>query len=177
VGGGGAGGLLGWGGLEISTRQTLAPHQFVLFVIALLTTSSPIRSLSEVNANIQQGLAAARRLFALLDTVPDVQDRPGALTATTFRDRIRYEHVTFGYEDGRATLVEVSFEIRRGEIVALVGSSGAARSTTMDLLPRFYDPTGGRITMDGGDLREMSVASPRAPPRVVTPAATLLPPP
>jgi subfamily B ATP-binding cassette protein MsbA len=161
-------GMLWLGGVEIFTRQTLAPHQFVLFVTALLTTSSPIRSLSELNANIQQGLAAARRLFALLDTVPEVQDRPGAVSATTFRDRIRYEHVTFGYEDTRPTLVEVSFEIRRGEIVALVGSSGAGKSTTMDLLPRFYDPTGGRVTMDGIDLRDMTVAALRAQLGIVT---------
>jgi subfamily B ATP-binding cassette protein MsbA len=161
-------GMLWLGGVEIFTRQTLAPHQFVLFVTALLTTSSPIRSLSELNANIQQGLAAARRLFALLDTVPEVRDRPGAVTATAFRDRIRYEHVTFGYEDTRPTLVEVSFEIRRGEVVALVGSSGAGKSTTMDLLPRFYDPTGGRVTMDGIDLRDMTVAALRAQLGIVT---------
>jgi ATP-binding cassette, subfamily B, bacterial MsbA len=161
-------GMLWLGGVEIFTRQTLAPHQFVLFVTALLTTSSPIRSLSELNANIQQGLAAAQRLFGLLDTVPEVTDCPGAAACHAFRDRIRYERVTFAYDGGRPTLVDVSFDIRRGEIVALVGSSGAGKSTTMDLLPRFYDPTGGRVTMDGVDLREMTVASLRAQLGIVT---------
>ena len=161
-------GMLWFGGVEIFTRQTLAPHQFVLFVTALLTTSSPIRNLSELNANIQQGLAAARRLFALLDTVPEVQDRPGACPLAPFRDRIRYERVTFAYGEGPPILLDVSFEIRRGEIVALVGSSGAGKSTTMDLLPRFYDPTGGRITWDGTDLRDATVASLRAQLGIVT---------
>ena len=161
-------GMLWLGGVEIFTRQTLAPHQFVLFVTALLTTSSPIRNLSELNANIQQGLAAARRLFGLLDTVPELQDRPNAAALPPFRDRIRYEHVTFGYEGARPTLVDVSFEIRRGEVVALVGSSGAGKSTTMDLLPRFYDPTAGRVTVDGVDLREVTVASLRAELGIVT---------
>ncbi len=161
-------GMLWLGGVEIFTRHTLAPHQFVLFVTALMTTSSPIRSLSELNANIQQGLAAARRLFALLDTVPDVRDRPGAPAILSFRDRIRYEGVTFAYDDGRPTLHDVSFEIRRGEIVALVGSSGAGKSTTMDLLPRFYDPSGGRVTVDGVDVREATVASLRGQLGIVT---------
>jgi subfamily B ATP-binding cassette protein MsbA len=161
-------GMLWLGGVEIFTRQTLAPHQFVLFVTALMTTSSPIRNLSELNANIQQGLAAARRLFALLDTVPEVQDRPAAAALAPFRDRIRYERVSFAYGDGRPTLIDVSFEIRRGEIVALVGSSGAGKSTTMDLLPRFYDPTGGRVTVDGADVRDVTVASLRDQLGIVT---------
>ncbi len=161
-------GMLWLGGVEIFTRHTLAPHEFVLFVTALLTTSSPIRSLSELNANIQQGLAAARRLFSLLDTVPEVQDHPDARALPPFRHRICYDHVSFAYEQGPPILVDVSFEIRRGEIVALVGSSGAGKSTTMDLLPRFYDPTGGRVTVDGTDVREATVASLRDQLGIVT---------
>ncbi len=160
--------MLWLGGIEIFTRHTLAPHQFVLFVTALVGTTSPIRSLSEVNANIQQGLAAARRLFALLDTVPEVVDPPAARPLGPFRDRIRFEHVAFAYAEGGPVLEDVSFELRRGEVVALVGSSGAGKSTTMDLLPRFYDPTGGRIILDGTDLRETTVASLRAQMGIVT---------
>jgi len=160
--------MLWLGGVEIFTRHTLAPHQFVLFVTALVTTTSPIRSLSEVNANIQQGLAAARRLFALLDTVPEVMDRPAARALAPFRDRIRFEHVGFAYAEGLPVLHEISLEIRRGEVVALVGSSGAGKSTAMDLVPRFYDPTAGRITMDGVDLRDATAASLRAQLGIVT---------
>jgi subfamily B ATP-binding cassette protein MsbA len=160
--------VLWLGGVEIFTRGALAPHQFILFVTALVSTSSPIRSLSEVNANIQQGLAAAGRLFALLDTEPDVVDRPGARPLAPFRDRIRFEHVAFAYPEGGPVLEEVSLEVRRGEVVALVGSSGAGKSTMMDLVPRFHDPTGGRVTVDGVDLRETTVASLRALLGIVT---------
>ena len=161
-------GMLWLGGVEIFTHQTLAPHQFVLFVTALLTTSSPIRSLSELNANIQQGLAAAGRLFQLLDTVPEIRDRPGARALAPFRHRIAYERVSFSYDRDQPILVDVSFEIRRGEIVALVGSSGAGTSTTMDLLPRVYDATAGRVTVDGTDVREDSFASLRDQLGIVT---------
>jgi subfamily B ATP-binding cassette protein MsbA len=160
--------MLWLGGVEIYTHQTLTPHQFVLFVTALVSMTSPIRSLSEVNANIQQGLAAARRLFALLDTVPEVVDSAVARPLAPFRDHIRFEHVTFSYAEGGPVLQDVSFEIRRGEVVALVGSSGAGKSTTMDLLPRFYDPTGGRVTVDGTDLRDTTVASLRGQLGIVT---------
>ncbi|MEK7823902.1 MAG: ABC transporter ATP-binding protein [Candidatus Eisenbacteria bacterium] len=160
--------MLWLGGVEIFTHHTLAPHQFVLFVTALVSMTSPIRSLSEVNANIQQGLAAARRLFALLDTVPEIVDRPAARPLAPFRDRIRFEQVAFAYAGGGPVLQNVSLEIRRGEVVALVGSSGAGKSTTMDLLPRFYDPTGGRVTVDGTDLRDTTVASLRAQLGIVT---------
>src|SRR5262245_5997524 len=161
-------GMLWLGGVEIFTRQTLAPHQFVLFVTALLTTSSPIRSLSELNANIQQGLAAARRLFDLLDTTPEITDRPGAVARPALRDRIRYEHVTFGYDGVRPPLHEVAFELRRRQARAGVGLGGAGKSTTMDLLPRFYDPGAGRVTIDGVDLRDMTIASLRAQLGIVT---------
>jgi subfamily B ATP-binding cassette protein MsbA len=160
--------MLWLGGVEIFTRHTLAPHQFVLFVTALVSMTSPIRSLSEVNASVQQGLAAARRLFDLLDAVPEVVDRPTARPLAPFRDRIRFEHVAFAYLEGGPVLEDVSFEIRRGEVVALVGSSGAGKSTAMDLLPRFYDPTGGRVTVDGTDLRDATVTSLRAQLGIVT---------
>jgi subfamily B ATP-binding cassette protein MsbA len=160
--------MLWFGGREIFTQHTLAPHQFVLFVTALLTTISPTKSLAEVHANIQQGMAAGERLFAILDTRSDVVDRPGARTLDGFRDHVRFEGVTFAYAGTSAVLQDVSLEIGRGEIVALVGSSGAGKSTTMDLLPRFYDPTGGRITIDGADLRDLSLASLRAQLGIVT---------
>src|SRR5262245_34889179 len=151
--------MLWFGGREIFTSQTLAPHQFVLFVTALLTTISPTKSIAEVSANVQQGLAAATRLFELMDTRPEVTDRTGARELPAFRDVIRYEGVSFAYAEGTPVLHNVSFEIRRGEVVALVGSSGAGKSTAMDLLPRFYDPTAGRVSVDGVDLRDVTMSS------------------
>jgi subfamily B ATP-binding cassette protein MsbA len=160
--------LLWFGGREIFLHHDLQPQTFMTFVAALLMTMSPVKSLSEVNANVQQGIAAAERIFSLLDTPPDVMDRPGARALPPFRDRIRYEGVRFAYEPGIPVLHDVSFEVARGEVVALVGSSGAGKSTTMDLLARFADPTAGRITLDGVDLRDATTASLRAQLGIVT---------
>jgi len=160
--------ILWFGGREIFQGGGLAPHQFVLFVTALLTTISPTKSLAEVSANLHQGVAAAERLFAVLDTKSEVPDRPLAPALAPLRDRIRYEGIHFAYGGGPPVLDDVSLEIERGKIVALVGSSGAGKSTVMDLLPRFYDPTAGRITLDGVDLREVSLSSLRGQLGIVT---------
>jgi len=160
--------VLWLGGREIFVHHGLAPQSFMLFVGALLTTLSPVKSLAEVNANVQQGLAAAQRVFGMLDTAPSIVDRPGAAALPRFADRVRYEGVCFAYEPGRPVLEDLSFELRRGEVVALVGSSGAGKSTAMDLLARFYDPTAGRITVDGTDLRAVTVPSLRAQLGIVT---------
>jgi subfamily B ATP-binding cassette protein MsbA len=160
--------MLWFGGREIFAHHGLAPQSFMLFVGALLTTLSPVKTLAEVNANIQQGVAAAQRVFSMLDTAPAITDRPGAGALPALADRIRYERVSFAYEPGRPVLEEVSFDLRRGEVVAVVGSSGAGKSTVMDLLARFYEPTGGRITLDGMDLRDGTVASLRAQLGIVT---------
>ena len=160
--------MLWFGGREIFESRSLAPQQFVLFVTALLSTISPLKSLSEVNANVQQGVAAGQRLFGLLDTPPTVVDAPGARPLQGFGETIRFENVGFAYQPGQPVLREVSFEIGRGQVVALVGSSGAGKSTAMDLLARFYDATAGRITVDGVDVRDLTVASLRAQLGIVT---------
>jgi subfamily B ATP-binding cassette protein MsbA len=159
--------MLWFVGREI-VSGSLAIPQFFLFVTALLATVSPIKSLSEVSANVQQGVVAADRIFSILDTPPTIQDRREARALTHFREAIRYERVSFSYKHGILVLSDVSFEIRRGEVVALVGSSGAGKSTAMDLLARFYDPTAGRITWDRADLRDVTLASLRAQLGIVT---------
>jgi subfamily B ATP-binding cassette protein MsbA len=159
--------MLWFGGREIMSGA-MAPQQFVLFVTALLSTISPIKTLSEVHANIQQGVAAAERVFAVMDTPVAIQDRPGAKTLGPLADAVRYESVDFAYGPDRRVLEGVTFDIRRGEVVALVGSSGAGKSTAMDLLARFHDPTGGRVTYDGVDLRDATVVSLRAQLGIVT---------
>jgi subfamily B ATP-binding cassette protein MsbA len=160
--------MLWFGGREIFEHRSLEPQQFVLFVTALLTTISPLKSISEVYANVQQGVAAAVRVFQLLDAKPTVVDAPRARALAGFERGIRFEGVSFDYQPQVPVLRDVSFEIAHGEVVALVGSSGAGKSTVMDLLARFYDPTGGRITVDGVDLRELTVASLRARLGIVT---------
>ncbi len=156
------------GAREIFEHRTLPPDRFFMFVSALLATLSPVKSLSEVGSTIAQGLGAAERVFGLLDTKATITDRPGAGALPAFRDVIRYERVSFAYEPGQPVLEEVALDVKRGEVVALVGSSGSGKSTTMDLLARFYDPTGGRITVDGVDLRDVTMASLRAQLGIVT---------
>jgi subfamily B ATP-binding cassette protein MsbA len=160
--------MLWFGGREIFEGRGLAPQQFVLFVTALLSTISPLKSLSEVNSNVQQGVSAAQRVFDLLDTKATVDDRAGAVTLAPLRDAVRYENVDFAYQPGQPVLEGVSFTIGRGEVVALVGSSGAGKSTAMDLLARFHDPVGGRVTLDGVDLRDATLASLRGQMGIVT---------
>ena len=160
--------MLWLGGREIFVTHTLEAQTFVMFIVALLATISPIKTLSEVNNNVQQGVAAAGRVFEVMDHTPEIADREGARPLAPFRSAVRYEHVSFSYEPDRPVLRDVSFEMRRGEVVALVGSSGAGKSTAMDLVARFYDPGAGRLTFDGVDLRDATVASLRAQLGIVT---------
>ena len=160
--------MLWLGGREIFVTHTLEAQTFVMFIVALLATISPIKTLSEVNNNVQQGVAAAGRVFEVMDHTPEIVDREGARPLAPFKSAVRYEHVSFSYEPDRPVLRDVSFEMRRGEVVALVGSSGAGKSTAMDLVARFYDPGAGRLTFDGVDLRDATVASLRAQLGIVT---------
>lgn len=129
--------------------------RFMLFIVGMLSMMQPIKALSQVNIRIQQGLAAAKRIFEILDTAPTVADRPAAQPVRGFQREIRFEDVSFAYRPGVPVLQGVSLCIRRGEIIALVGPSGGGKSTLVDLIPRFHDPTNGRITLDGVDLREL----------------------
>jgi subfamily B ATP-binding cassette protein MsbA len=168
-----AAGVIWYGGQMIFRDHTLAPHNFFLFVIALLSMMSPLRRLSGVNSTVQEGLAAGDRIFRLLDTSPVIADRPDARPVTGFRDAIRFEDVTFAYGDGGPVLEGLNLTLRKGETVALVGPSGAGKSTIADLLPRFYDPTGGRVTLDGEDLRDLRLADVR-PLFGIVPQETIL---
>ncbi len=157
-----------FGAREIFVHHSMPPERFIQFVTALLAMISPIKGLSEVNSKVAAGLGAADRIFGLLDTPPTVVDRPGARELPALAGAIRYEHVDFAYQPGEPVLHDVTFEVRRGEVVALVGASGAGKSTTLDLLARFYDPTRGRITVDGADVRDVTVASLRRQLGIVT---------
>ncbi len=157
-----------FGAREIFQSHSMPPERFFGFVTAMLATMSPVRSLSEVGGTIATGMGAARRVFALLDTPASIVDRPNAVSLPALSQGICFDSVQFGYETGEEVLHGVSFRVNRGEVVALVGASGAGKSTTLDLLARFYDPTGGRITWDGVDLCEATVTSLRAQLGIVT---------
>jgi subfamily B ATP-binding cassette protein MsbA len=155
-------GVLAYAGYLIFVAGTLEPSAFFVFLVALMSTISPVKSLSNVNATVQEGLAAAGRVFRLLDTPVAVVSRPGAEPVRPFEREIVLEEVGFHYARGEEVLQDVDLTIRRGEVLALVGMSGAGKSTLVDLLPRFYDPTRGRVTLDGTDLRDLELAGVRA---------------
>ena len=162
-------GALWYGSREIANGR-LTPGEFTSFVAALLLMYGPIKKLSRVNANLQQAVAASERIFELLDTHTEVKERPGAMALPPFTDHIEFRDVSFAYEDGhgRSTLRNVSFTVRAGQMIAIVGRSGAGKTTLVNLLPRFYDVTGGAILIDGRDLRDVTLASLRAQIGIVT---------
>ena len=132
---------------------------FVAFLGALGMASQSMRQLANLQTVMAEGLIAARRLFAALDVEAEVRDAPGARALPVGDSHVRFEDVSFAYgEDGRA-LDHVNLEARRGETVALVGPSGGGKTTILNLIPRFYDVTGGRVTIDGVDVRDVTLAS------------------
>jgi len=162
-------GILYVGGRTVlSGTSTLSADEFITFLLVLFSMFSPLRESTKAFNNLVQGLAAAERVFEVIDTAPTIRDRPGAVLKVSFDDRIRYEGVTFAYHEDLPVLSDIDLTVARGEVVALVGPSGAGKSTLVDLLPRFYDPTVGRVTMDGEDLRSFTVSSLRRLIGVVT---------
>ena len=162
-------GALWYGSREIQAGR-LTPGEFTSFVAALLLMYGPIKKLSRVNANLQQAAAASERIFEVLDTHTEVHERPGAAAMPPFTGAIEFRDVSFAYEDGhgRSTLRGVSFTVRTGQMVAIVGRSGAGKTTLVNLLPRFYDVTGGAILIDGRDVRDVTLASLRSQIGMVT---------
>jgi ATP-binding cassette, subfamily B, bacterial MsbA len=137
---------------------TLTIGQFLSFLFALGAMYAPIKKLNKVNLSVNTALSAAERVFRMLDVENEVAERPNAVDITGVGSGIRYERVSFAYND-EPVLREVNVTIAPGEIVALVGGSGAGKSTFVNLLPRFYDVNSGRITIDGRDVRGVTLRS------------------
>lgn len=157
------------GGRMILLNGTLAPETFFVFLVASLKLSGPLKYLSKLNEDVQPALAGCERIFEVLDTEPDVVEAKRPISISGFKRQIRYDNVCFSYEQSDGPVLnDVSFTIQRGQVVALVGPSGGGKSTLVDLLPRFYDPTSGRIEFDGHDLREISLKDLRQQLGIVT---------
>lgn len=147
---------------------------FFSFITALLLAYEPVKRLANLNTNLQEGLAAAQRVFAVLDIEPRVIDHPDARPLQLQRGELRFEAVRFTYAAGdRAALDRVDLVVPAGQRVALVGPSGAGKSTLLNLLPRFYDVTAGRILIDGQDIRDVTLASLRRSIALVSQEVTL----
>lgn len=162
--------LLLWYGarMVVAAQPELSAANFIGFLGLSMKLYSPAKWLAKFPSVVQPGLAAAERVFEFLDTPIEMVDVPGARTFQDFHSAIRFENVSFHYVEGEPVLQDVSFEVQPGEVVALVGPSGAGKTTLVDLVARFYDPTAGRITVDGGDLRAFGIRSLRSRLGIVT---------
>jgi subfamily B ATP-binding cassette protein MsbA len=135
------------------------PGAFFSFITALLLAYQPVKSLAVLNASLQEGLAAAQRIFDVLDIEPLIRDQPDARPLRIAGGEVRFSHVRFGYQPGTVALDDITFTVPAGSTVALVGPSGAGKSTVLNLIPRFYDTDSGSIAIDGQDIATVTLAS------------------
>jgi len=142
--------------------------EFVAFLTSLMLASQSLRQLANLQGVFAEGTAAMRRVFAALDIEPEIREAPGARVLGRARGEIRFEAVGFSYGPQMPALFDVTLQARPGETVALVGPSGGGKSTILNLIPRFYDATAGRVTLDGLDVREIALSSLRAQVALVT---------
>ena len=164
--------IIFYGGSQVVSGAT-TPGTFASFIAALLMAYPAMKSLANLNANLQEGLAAAQRIFTLIDDAPSIQDKPDAKHLDTIRGEVKFENVRFGYEKDRTALSGINMNIAAGSTVALVGPSGAGKSTVLNLIPRFYDSDEGQILVDGENLRDVTVSSLRANIALVSQDITL----
>jgi ATP-binding cassette subfamily B protein len=164
-------GILLYGGLQAIDGEVTV-GVLVAFIAALNNFFDPIQSLSQLYTTYQAGMAALDKIFELLDEEPDLRDRPGAVELERIHGEIDFEHVTFSYGSGDA-LRDVDLHVPPGQTVALVGATGAGKSTFAKLVARFYDPTDGRVLVDGHDLRDVAARSLRSQMGIVPQEAFL----
>jgi subfamily B ATP-binding cassette protein MsbA len=150
--------VLCYGGQEVVEGRMDIPA-LAKFIYLLNLVGSNARNLGNINLNLQQARAAAERIFALLDVQPEIRDRPEAVELPRVEGEIRFENVSFRYASGASVLQDVSFELKAGQVGALVGPSGAGKSTIANLIPRFYDVEAGAVRVDGYDVRDVRVQS------------------
>jgi ATP-binding cassette, subfamily B, bacterial MsbA len=150
--------VLWYGGRQV-IDGTVSPGELFAFVLFAGILIGPFSSAARVFAQIREAQGATERVFEILDTQPEVRDDPNAMVLSNVFGHIQVEHVSFAYDPRQPVLTDVSFEAKPGELVAIVGPTGAGKTTVMNLIHRFYDPTEGRITIDGQDLRLVTLES------------------
>ena len=165
--------LLWLGGSEVVIGSTLSSEDFLRFMFLLFSMLGPIRSLSNVHITLQNGYASAERIFDILDEKSDVADI-GKHKINGLNKGLIFNNVNFNYDEGSFELENISFEIPKGETVALVGASGSGKSTIADLIPRFFDVSGGKIIVDNKDIKEYRLRSLRGMMGIVTQETILL---
>ncbi len=151
--------IIYYGGTLVLSNNEIKASEFLGFLFAIFQLLPPIKELSGVNNRIQESSAAGDRIFDIIDTQPDIVNKDGAEPVKEFTSELAFRNVSFAYPDepGEMVLDSINFEIKKGEVVALVGPSGGGKSTLVDLIPRFYDVTGGAIKLDGRDVRDLKI--------------------
>jgi len=166
LGGLGIAAIIFYGGYQVIYGIS-TPGTFFSFLTALLLLYEPAKRLTGVNNTIQQGIAGAERVFNVIDTIPEIEDKPGAKPLPQITEGIDIDHVTFRYDE-IPVLKDVHLKIKAGELIAFAGMSGGGKTTLVNLIPRFYDVTEGRILIDGRDIRDVSIESLRSQIAIVT---------
>lgn len=154
--------ILFYGAQLVLVQGTLTGAELLVFLVQVMRLLQPLKQLSQAPAAAQQSLASAERLFEILDAGTETDTDRGTRTDVRFERELVFDRVTFAYDADATALSEISFVAKKGEVVALVGASGAGKSTLVDLIPRFLDPTGGRVLVDGVDLREIRLEALRS---------------
>lgn len=161
-------GIIFFGGnMVLSKESTLSPEAFLGFLAMFAMVIQPAKNFSNGITTLQKGTASAKRIFALIDMVPLIENKPDAIHLKRFESSVEFRNVSFAYEKD-LVLNNINLEIKKGKTVALVGPSGGGKSTMGDLVPRFYDPTGGEVCIDGISLRDYDIESLRRVMGVVT---------
>ncbi len=142
-------------------RGRMDASSALTFMVALGLAADPLRKLASVNTRVQSTIASAERVFEFMDLEAEQSDEPGKAEIPPVRESIRFDRVSFAYEPGRPVLDGIDFEVKHGEVVAIVGASGAGKTTLANLLARFYEPTSGRILFDGEDIAKATLSSVR----------------
>ena len=149
--------ILWYGGYEVM-QGAMKPSELIAFFTMLLTISSPLKSLTGISATIQKALASAERIFEIIDMDNHIsEENENNIVLDQLEGNIKFDNVSFAYKEGEKVLSNINLEAKPGEIVALVGPSGAGKTTLVDLIPRFYDPTAGKLLIDGYDIRDLDV--------------------
>lgn len=154
-------GVIAYGGYQV-INHTRTAGDFIAFITSLLLVYEPLKRISNLNSTLQEGLAAAARVFSTLDEKATIVDHPVVATPSTIAGEITFDHVSFAYQNAHdhkpvAVLHDISFSVSKGQTVAFVGTSGAGKSTIINLIPRFYDVTAGKVMIDGIDISSMPI--------------------
>ena len=161
-------GILLYGGRLVFITQTLDASSFMMFIAAFTQILQPAKAISSAVSYFQRGLASGERVFQLIDMKPAIVDKPNAIVLKAFQRSIEFENVSFYYTKGKPVLKHINITIEKGRTIALVGPSGGGKSTLANLVPRFYDPTGGSVLLDGIPLTDYKLTSIREQMGIVT---------